>query len=475
MRLWIGNIEPGTDDETLRTFVTKYAKGVTLPGFRTGMAPVEQVRLRYKEDIQNEVLRTLLPDKIEEAIRTLDLHPLSEPQVHVENYDNLKVNGSEPLRIHVHVEVMPEIPSPEYKGLEAVRRVRPLRDGELEGIIEERRQGHSTLIPVEGRKSEEGDTVLVDLEGTFADDPNAEPIRAEDLEITLGDEMIEKSFSENLLGVQEDDEKEFTVSYPDDFSSPALAGKTVTYKAKVKSLGTVELPEADDDWAQSLDEGFASMAELREKLGRDLEAVAKADADARVRTELINSLIEKHDFEIPPTLIEAQARNLLNNFAQDLAGRGVDLNKVEKEFVQMAYNQMRSQAEKDVRGAMLLERIAEMEKIEISDEEVNEELMRIAEHYRVSPDEVRASLAQQGGDANIVNNLRTRKAVEAIVNHAKISDEEWVDENQKAAAADESAETEAKSKPAKGKKAAEGKKAEEGKTAKKPAKKEKSA
>ncbi|MCA1638914.1 MAG: hypothetical protein LC768_11385 [Acidobacteria bacterium] len=198
----------------------------------------------------------------------------------------------------------------------------------------------------------------------------------------------------------------------------------------IKSVGKVELPELNDEWSQSLGEDFTSVEDLREKLRADLETVSKTDADNRVRSELIAKLIENHEFEVPNALIETQARNLLNNFAQDLAGRGVDLNKVEKDFVQMAYNQMRTQAENDVRGAMLLERVAELENVEISDAEVAEEIERMAQYYRVTPEEIRNSLAQQGGEANISNSLRTRKAVEALVNNAKIIEGEWIDENQ---------------------------------------------
>ena len=430
----------------------KYARAATVPGFRKGFAPLDVIRLRYRDEIQNEVLQELLSKRVMEAIQEYDLQPLSEPELHLDNAENLKLNGTQPLSLHIHVEVMPEIPTPEYKGLEAVRRVRPLDGGELESLIEERRQRYSTLVPVEDRPSQEGDTVIVDLEGTFADEPDAEPIRAEDLEIKLGDEMIEQSFTDNLIGVREDEEKEFTVSYPQDFSSPALAGKTVNYKAKIKSVGTIELPELDDDWAQSLDEGYESLEDLREKLRQDLETVSKGDADARVRNDLIAKLIEDNEFEVPNALVEAQARNLLNNFAQDMAQRGVDLNKVEKEFVQMAYNQMRTQAERDVRGAMLLEKIAEQEGVEVKDEEIEEEIDRMAQYYGVSSEDVRASLQrQEGSEANIANSLRTRKAVEALVEKAKITEGEWVNESQSPAeavnadeAAGESAEIEKK-------------------------------
>ncbi len=429
-------IEPEAVKAVYNKVSQKYAKGASVPGFRKGFAPLDVIRLRFKEDIQNEVLRELLPGMVQEAIEEHELQPLAEPQLHFDNFDNLKLNGSEPLSIHIHVEVMPEIPTPEYKGLEVTRRIKPLPEGEMDRIIDQRRQSGATLIPVEGRKSEAGDTLIVDLEGIFADEPETDPIKADDLEITLGDEGIEQSFTENLVGLEADEEKEFTVSYPAEFSSPMLAGKTLNYKAKVKSLGKVELPELDDEWAQSLDEGYESLADLKARLGKDLETVSNSDADAAVRTELINKIIEAHNFEIPPTLIEAQARNLLNNFAQDMQQRGVDLNKVDKEFIQMAYNQMQPQAERDVRGAMLLEKIADLENVEVSDEDVAKEIEMMANYYNVPVEQIKESIAgQQGGEANIANSLRTRKAVEAIFKHAKVTDGEWIDEAQKPAEA----------------------------------------
>ena len=434
-------IEAETVREIYNKVSKKFANAVQVPGFRKGNAPVDVVRLRYKDEIRTETLQELFSNRVGDAIEEHELSPLAEPHLHLENAETLKLNGSEPVILTLQVEVMPEIPAPDYKNLEVTRRVRPLLEGELDAVIDERRQEFASLTPIEDRKSETGDTVIVDLEGTFADEPDGEPIKADDLEIKLGDEMIEESFTENLLGVEEDEEKEFTVTYAEDFSSPMLAGKTVNYKAKVKSVGTVELPELNDEWAMSLDEEFESLEDLRSKLQEDLELVAKADADARVRNDLIAKLVEGNYFEVPNAMIDLQARNLLNSFAEDLTRRGVDLNKVEQDFVEMLYSQMRGQAEHDVRGAMLLEKVAELENVEVSDEEINEEIGRMAEYYRTTPEEIRASLAkQQGAEQNIANSLRTRKSIEALVANAKITDGEWIDESQPLAETEEQSE-----------------------------------
>lgn len=428
------------------TVSKKYQNGAVIPGFRKGYAPLDQVRLRYKEEIKNEVLQQVLPDAISEAIREHKQQPLTEPHLHLVDAENIKINGSEDVKVHVHFQVMPEVPMPKYEGIEVTRRVRPVEDSEVEDLIANRLQHEAALIPVEGRASEMGDTVIADLEGTFADDPDGEPIRANDLEVVLGDEVIEEAFTENLVGVNADDEKEFSVTYPEEFSSEALAGKTVHYKAKIKSVGTMETPVLDDEWAKSLDEGYESLADLRKKLKDDMTIHAEVDADARLRNTAIAKLIEENSFDVPEVLIESQARNLLNNFAQDLQSRGVDLSKVESNFVEMAYGQMKTQAERDVRGAMLLEKIADAEKIEVTKEEVEEEIAKIAEAYNASVEEVRKSLEQQGGEGTIDNNLKTRKSIEALIAKANVIEGEWIDEEAAAAEAGESNEAPKKAK-----------------------------
>jgi trigger factor len=185
-------IEPAEVREVYNRVSQKFAKQAQIDGFRKGFAPVDVVRMRYKEQIQSEVLQELFSPKVGEAIQEYNLQPLAEPHLHLEDAENIKVNGSQPISLRVQVEVMPEIPAPEYKDLEVVRRTRPLSDEELDAIIDERRQESATLLPVEDRKSQAGDTLIVDLEGAFVGEEESEPIRADDLEIKLGDERNRK-------------------------------------------------------------------------------------------------------------------------------------------------------------------------------------------------------------------------------------------------------------------------------------------
>lgn len=423
-------IEPELLKDAYLKASDKYARKASVPGFRKGFAPHDVVRLRFADEIKNEVLQQVLPGAVTEAIQEHGLQPLAEPQLHIDDVENAKVNGSQPLELHAHIQVMPEIPAPKYEGVEVTRRVRPIEEGEIDEIVTHRLGQEAALIPIEDRASEMGDTVIADLEGKFDDDPDGEPITAEDLEVKLGDEVIERSFTENLVGVRPDDEREFTVTYPSEFSSPALAGKTVHYKAKIKQVGRTETPEASDEWAKSLDEGYESLADLRNKLRTDLETLANSDADARVRNNAIAKLIEQNTFEVPDVLIDSQARNLLDNFARDLQQRGADLKKVDENFVQMAYSQMRTQAERDIRGAMLLDKIAEAENVTVSSEEVEAEVEQMAKYYRTTGDEIKKSLERQGGGLSAIeNNLRTRRSIEALVAKTNVTEGEWVEEN----------------------------------------------
>lgn len=452
-------IDADTVKESYGRISKRYASRARVDGFRPGYAPLDVVRLKFREEIKGDVLQDVIPAQVEEAIREHDLHPLTEPHLHLENQEAVKVNGSEPLSLHVHFEVMPQLPEPNYKGIELVKRIKPVEDGQVDDLINERLQREAAFVPVEGRPSELGDTVIADLEGRFDDAPDADPITASDLEIKLGDDVIEASFSENLVGVKEDEEKEFTVSYPDDFSSEALKGKTVHYKAKVKSVGRQEVPELNDDWARSLDEGYESLADLRKRLRDDLEKVAEADADARVKNNAVAKLIEQNPFEVPNALVENQARRLLNDFARDMQQRGVDMNQVDEAFIQMAYNNMRQQGERDVKAAMLLDEVAKKENVDVSDEDLNQELERMAEYYRATVDDIRQSLESQGGGLdNIKGNLKTRKTIEALVSTAKVTDGPWIDEDaaaEVAAAPAEAQEEKPKKKGGRKKKAAE--------------------
>jgi trigger factor len=408
----------------------QYTKLANVPGFRRGRAPRSVVRTRFRDEIRGEVLRELVPQAISDALNENSLDVIGEPDVHLDNSEGLGQMGTEPISVHAHVEVLPEIALGEYKGLEAVRRVRPITDQDVEGVIENLREASAALQPVEDRPAQPGDTVTVDFHGKFVDRPEEEDINVEDVDVELGGENVQQEFTDNLTGVVADDERKFTVNYPEDFTSKGLAGKVVDYTAKVTAVGKKELPELDDEWAKSLGEDIDSLATLREKIREDLMNRAQAESENRLRIQVLQKLIDAHPFEVPESLTEQQADQLLQSVARDLAMRGVDPRQQDVEWWKSVREQLKPQAERDVRGFLLLETIANEENISVTDEEVEAEIRSIANASRQAPEQVRAALTKQGGERSIASRLGNRKALDLIVENARIRDEEWQEEQE---------------------------------------------
>ena len=422
-------IEPEAVRAVYDRISDKYAKGANVPGFRPGHAPRGVVRTRFKDQIRTELLRELLPDAVQKAVEEHKLAPLGEPELNLENTGGLSELGEKPISFSVNVEVLPDIKLGDYKGLEVARRTRPVKDEDLDRVIESLRENSATLEPVEDRGAQPGDTVTANFHGKFLNELDAEPIKVEDVDVVLGGPGVVSEITDNLTGAKPDDEKVFTVDYPADFSSKGLAGKQVEYTIKVSAVRIKELPELDDEWAQSLGEEIESLGDLRAKVRSDLESQTKNEADNKVRADLVRQIVEAHQLELPERLVEHQTEVRLESVVRDMIGQGIDPRNKELNW-DKARDSLKEQASYDLRGSLLLERIADEEKIEVSEQEIDDEINAIAEASRQSPEQVRGILTKQGGERSIAGRLRNRKALEFLVANAKITDQEWEEEKQ---------------------------------------------
>ena len=404
----------------------EYSKAAKIPGFRPGHAPTSVVRTRYKSEIRGELLRELLPDAVNNAIVEHSLAALGEPNVEFDNAEALERPGEQPLTVKVGIDVLPEIELKDYKGLETTRRIRPITDADVERVIEGWRDSSASLQPVEDRASQLGDTVTINARGKFVDEPEAEEIKVDDIEVVLGGPGVQPEFTDNLTGVKPEESRTFLVDYPADFTSPGLAGKKVEYAIDVTAVRQKELPELDDEWAQSLGAEVDTIEMLRKRVREDLEARAKAESEHHVRGELVRKLVESHKFEVPQTLIEQQTNQRVQDVARQMMGRGIDPRN-EKLDWERAREELKPQAEDDVRATMLMEKIAEAENITVSDEEVEAEIESIATAAQQSIEQVRAALTKNGGERSIAHRLRNRKALELLVENASITDAEWTE------------------------------------------------
>lgn len=405
----------------------RYAKLANVPGFRRGHAPRSVVRTRFKDEIRGEVLREVVPSAIEEAIAEHKLVVIGEPDVHLENAEGLDKIGDAPLSVHVHVEVLPEVELGQYKGLEAARSTRPVTDEDVSRVIEGLREASASLQPVEDRPSETGDTVTINIHGTFTATPEAEPINVEDVDVELGGAGVQQEFTDNLTGVRADEVKTFTVKYPEDFTSKGLAGKEVEYTTTITAVRRKEMPEIDDEWAKTLGEDLESVEMLKEKVREDLQKRAGVEADHRLRSAVMQKLVEAHPFEVPQTLVDYQTNQLLESVVRDMVGRGFDPRQQQFNWEGLR-GQLGEQATVDVRSSMLLERIADEEQIAVTDEEIEAEINSLAASSRQSVEQVRAALTKQGGERSIADRLRNRKALDLIIENANVSEEEWREE-----------------------------------------------
>jgi trigger factor len=418
-------IEPAEIRDAYDRISREYSKAAKVPGFRPGHAPTSVVRTRYKSEIRSEVLRELLPDAVNNAIVEHSLSAIGEPDVQLDNNEALARLGDEPLTVTVGLEVLPEIELKEYRGLETTRRLRPITDADVDHVIEGLRDSSASLQPVEDRASQLGDTVTINARGKFIDDPpDAEEIKVDDVEVELGGPGVQQEFTDSLTGVKPEETKTFVVDYPPNFSSPGLAGKKVEYTADVTAVRQKELPDLDDEFAKSLGGEFDTVEALRTKIREDLEERAKAESEHHVRGQLVKKLVEEHQFEVPQSLAEHQINQRLQDVARQMMQRGIDPRNEQINW-DSAREEMKSQAEDDVRATMLMEKVAEAENITVSNEEVEAEIESIASAARQTKEQVRAALTKNGGERSIAQRLRNRKALDLLVENARITDAEW--------------------------------------------------
>ena len=419
-------IEPALIRSAYDRISDEYSKAAKVPGFRPGHAPRSVVRTRYKNEIRTEVLRELLPDAVNNAIGEHSLSAIGEPNVQLDNTESLDENfGDTPITVKVDLEVMPEIKLDKYKGIEATRRVRPIAESDVEKTIENLREQTAALVPVEDRAAELGDTVTINARGNWVDQPEEEEIKVDDVEVVLGGPGVQQEFTDNLLGVRPEDKKSFVVKYPEDFSSPGLAGKEVEYEAEVTAVRRKELPEVDDEWVKSLGYEF-DLATLKANIRTDLETRMNFEADRRLRDDVIRQLLDAHPFEVPESLVEHQTTQRLQTVVREMMGRGYDPRSANLNW-EGAREEMRGQAEADVRASMLLDQIAEAENIAVSDEEVEAEIDALATASQQPKEQVLAALTKSGGERSIAHRLRNRKALDLIIENANITEAEWTE------------------------------------------------
>ncbi|HTZ99683.1 MAG TPA: trigger factor [Candidatus Aquilonibacter sp.] len=395
------------------------ARIARIPGFRPGKAPVTLVRRRFADDIQGEVVQSLVPEFLEKALDEKKLVPVTRPEV-----DKVEFKEGEPLRFRAVFEVLPEFEPGDYKNLTVQVDEIEIGDAQVDKALEEMRERAATFVPVEGRPAQDGDHVLIKLSGAPVD--GGDPVQAENILVNLGAEETLGSFTENLRGTKAGETRQFEARYPDDYPDQKLAGKTYNFSVEVQDIKEKKLPELNDEFAKdaaggegSAAAGVSTLEELRKKIRESLDAAKEQQQTAQARERILAELVKQHDFPVPEALIEGQMDTRLERVVRSLAAQGVDPRAVNVDWVSLRRRQ-RDGAVNDVKAELILDRIATAENIDATDEDVEKEIATLAEHSGESATALRARLTKQGALGSMKSKLRSDKTIDWLYRTARI-------------------------------------------------------
>ena len=405
------SVEVPAEEVTRETeaLIQKYQKVARLPGFRAGHVPASIIRQRFKEDLKSDVVEALVPRHFRREAEKQGLIPVSQPRV-----TDLHIHDGEPLRFKASFEIMPEIKVEGYKELRAEHPEIIVKDEEIEEALNSLREQHATFTSVEGRPLADGDFAQASMDGRpkVADD-KTQPVHMDEVLIEIGGKNTVHEFSEQLRGANAGDTREFEVAYPEDSPDKRLAGKTLVYNVKVQAIKQKNPPELNDSFAKELGE-FENLEAVRKQIRENMEHERKHTAEREAKDKLVDELVKRNDFEVPESLVDRQIDLRLERGLRALAAQGMKMEDMKKMDLPRLRAGQRDQAVQDVKSSLLLDRIAELEKIEVSDEELNKELDALASQAKQTSEAVRARLTQDGGLDRIRNRIRSEKTLEFL-------------------------------------------------------------
>ena len=387
--------------------IQKYQKLARLPGFRRGHVPASIIRQRFTEEIKTEVLDALVPRYFRKEAEKQSLIPVSQPQV-----SDLHFHEGEPLRFKATFEVMPEIKVEGYKELRAEKPTITVTDEEVTESLNHIREERATFTSIEGRGLADGEFAQVSLDGK-SKEAEGTPIHMDEVLVEINGKATMPEFTENLRGVTAGEERTFDVTYPPETNDQRLAGKTFTYTVKVQALKQKTLPELNDEFAKELGE-FASLEEVRKRIREGMEQERQHNAEREAKDKLVDELVKRNDFEVPEALVERQVDLRLERGLRALAAQGMRAEDLKKMDLNRLRAGQKDQAAQEVKASLLLEKIADEEHIEVSDEEIDREVQALATQSKQAPEAIRARLTRDGALDRIRVRIRSEKTLDFL-------------------------------------------------------------
>ncbi len=407
------SVEKEVFDKATQAVYQKQVKNMNIPGFRKGKAPRSIIEKMYGKGIFFEdAINDLLPEAYSEAVKEAGIQAVGQPEFDIVSIDD---NG---LAMSAKVYVKPDINVKNYIGIEVEKNVEPVTDEEVDREIQMVRERNSREIEITDRAAENGDSVVIDYAGSV-DGVAFEGGTAKNQTLTLGSGHFIPGFEDQVVGKNIGEEFDVNVTFPEDYHAKELAGKAAVFKVKLHSINKVELPALDDDFAKDVSE-FDTFDEYKADVKAKIEKRHETTAENKVEDALMTTLIDSLEDEIPEAMFVAETENCVRDYDNSLRMRGLDLNTYFKYTglnLDGLREQLRPQAERQVKGRLILEKVAALENLTPSEDEINEEFNKMATAYSVPLEQVKQSIDA----AVIAEDLKVRKALDLIKEKANIT------------------------------------------------------
>lgn len=410
-------VDVDTFEKAVEKAYQKEKNKISIPGFRKGKVPRQMVEKMYgKEVFFEEAANIVIPDAYDKALDECEEDIVSSPKIEV-----TQIAAGQPFVFTAEVALKPEVKLGKYKGVKVDKIETAVTDEEVDAEIERERENNARNITVEDRPVKDGDMTTLDFEG-FVDGVAFEGGKGENYPLTIGSGAFIPGFEEQLVGAKIGEETEVKVTFPEDYQAEHLQGKEAVFKCTVKEIKEKELPELNDEFASDVSE-FETLSEYRADVKKNLEEKKEKEAKAEKQDAAVKAAVEDSEMEIPEAMLETQQKQMVDDFAQRITMQGLSMEQYFQfsgtNYQQMV-EQMKPQAEERIRARLVLEAVAKAEKLEVSDEEYEEELKTMADVYQMELAKVKELLGERE-EKNIKQDLVVRKAAEFIAENAKES------------------------------------------------------
>ena len=410
-------IRPEVVDKNLDSAYKNLGKRVKIKGFRQGKIPRSILERYYKDQVNGEVITQLVNDSYFKALDEHGIMPVAQPVI-----DNAHLEKGKEFTYSAKVEVRPEIQVKEYVGMEIQKEKASVTDEDVEKRLAELQQSNAQLQEIdEPRPVQTGDYVIIDYEGFDGDNP-IEGANVSDHQLEVGSGTFTEEFEKQLLGLTKGDQKDVKITLPEDYRTADLAGKEITYKVNLKGIKEKLIPELGDDFAKDLGE-FETLDELRENIRENLTKTEELRAEARLRENVLKKIVENNPFELPSSMVDQHLEYMINEIQMKLSLQGLTVDQVGLSTEGLS-EQYREQAEKEVRGSLLLEEIAKKEAIEVTEEDIEDRITSMAEMSGQEVDTLRDYYKENSARQRLKNGMATEKTLDFIVNKATIEEVE---------------------------------------------------